>query len=161
MATPKGTRTVKFAVNETDSVHVYSDKKEIWLQLRRDYPTEKSIGTTSFKAALSVTPMQAIAIAGELLTVAAGSAAEKKAKEESNVKKDTIVFPENHGKQWSPEEDKQLVSRFHSQLTIEEIAKKHKRGVGGIQARLTKLGKLQPDQNIITINTEQDSHLNG
>jgi hypothetical protein len=35
MATPKGMRAVRLPVNGTDAVHVYSDDKRIWLQLRR------------------------------------------------------------------------------------------------------------------------------
>jgi hypothetical protein len=54
------------------------------------------------------------------------------------------VVPENHGKPWTPEEDKQLLSRFHSQVAIEEIARKHKRGVGGVHSRLVKHGKVVP-----------------
>jgi hypothetical protein len=63
-------RFVPFGVNATDAVHVYSDGQRIWLQLRRDVPTIQDIGRPSFKAALTLTPQQAIAIAGELLTAA-------------------------------------------------------------------------------------------
>lgn len=55
-------------------------------------------------------------------------------------------FPANHGKPWTSEEDKMLVDAFDAQATIPEIAKAHQRGVGGIQNRLTKLGRLSPDQ---------------
>jgi hypothetical protein len=63
-------RFIPFSVGDTDAVHVYSDAHRIWLQLRRDVPTDSDIGNASFKVALSLTPDQAIAIAGELLTAA-------------------------------------------------------------------------------------------
>lgn len=144
MATPKGTRAVKVSISATDSVHVYSDEHRIWLQLRRDYPTESKIEATSFKAAVIITAKQALAIAGELLTAAS---AENVAPNNSFVSEEhsAAASPKNHGKQWTPEEDRQLISRYDSKLKIEEIAKKHKRGIGGIQSRLTKLGKVVPE----------------
>jgi hypothetical protein len=63
-------RFVPFAVSGTDAVQIYSDAQRIFLQLRRDVPTEHDIARPSFKVALSLTPEQAIAIAGELLTAA-------------------------------------------------------------------------------------------
>lgn len=54
--------------------------------------------------------------------------------------------PANHGKPWTPAEDKMLVDAFDAQTTIPELAKAHQRGVGGVQNRLTKLGKLTADQ---------------
>lgn len=63
-------RAVQFATAGSAAVHIYSDPQHIWLQLRRDVPTEQAIGTPSFKVALNLTPQQAIAIAGELLTAA-------------------------------------------------------------------------------------------
>ena len=54
--------------------------------------------------------------------------------------------PANHGKPWTPEEDKRLADAFDAQTTIPELAKAHQRGVGGIQNRLTKLGRLTADQ---------------
>jgi hypothetical protein len=71
MPAPKGMRFVPFAIGNTDAVHVYSgDNQQILLQLRRNISTETSIAKASFKVALSLTPDQAIAIAGELLTAA-------------------------------------------------------------------------------------------
>jgi hypothetical protein len=70
MPAPKGMRTGSFKIGNTDAVHIYSDAQRIWLQLRRDVPTDHDIGKPSFKVALSLTPEQAIAIAGELLTAA-------------------------------------------------------------------------------------------
>ena len=59
-----------FTINGTDAVHIYSDAQHMWIQLRRDVPTEQAIARPSFKVALGLTPEQAIAIATELLTVA-------------------------------------------------------------------------------------------
>lgn len=70
MAAPKGMRFVPFAIGETIAVHVYSDPKHIFLQLRRDVPTEESITKPSFKVALPLTPEQAVDIAAELLAAA-------------------------------------------------------------------------------------------
>jgi hypothetical protein len=70
MATPKGMRAVKLPVNGTDAVHVYSDDQRIWLQLRRNVPTEREIGRPSFKAALCLTPETASKLGLELLNVA-------------------------------------------------------------------------------------------
>ena len=54
--------------------------------------------------------------------------------------------PANHGKPWTTAEDKQLTDAFDAQTSIPELATTHKRGVGGVQSRLTKLGKLAPEQ---------------
>jgi hypothetical protein len=70
MATPKGMRAVQLPVNGTDAIHVYSDDQQIWLQLRRDVPTEHDIGRSSFKAALRLTPGTAHKLGLELLNIA-------------------------------------------------------------------------------------------
>jgi hypothetical protein len=70
MATPKGMRAVRLPVNGTDAVHVYSDDRRIWLQLRRKIPTEREIGSPSFKAALCLTPGTAHKLGAELLKIA-------------------------------------------------------------------------------------------
>lgn len=70
MATPKGFRSVRFAAEAGDAVHVFSGRGNIILQLRREVRTEHDPTATSFKAAVTLTPVQALAIAGELLTAA-------------------------------------------------------------------------------------------
>ncbi len=70
MATPKGLRATQFEVNATDAVHVYSDDDHIWLQLRRDVPTEQDIGRPTFKVALCLQPGTAHKLALELLNIA-------------------------------------------------------------------------------------------
>lgn len=49
---------------------------------------------------------------------------------------------ENSGKRWAKEEDDLLTGEFDDGLSLEEIALKHKRSVGGIIARLTALDLL-------------------
>jgi hypothetical protein len=48
----------------------------------------------------------------------------------------------NAGKSWESAEDDQLKAAFDSGMTISELAQKHKRTIGAIQARLIRLGKL-------------------
>ena len=108
MPAPKGMRAVPFALNATDAVHVYSDAQRIWLQLRRDIPTQQDIGKPSFKTALSLTPAQAIALAGELLTAAThhqnSPATPKPAQTNSNAKQ-----PQPKPKQQPPAPKKQQI----------------------------------------------------
>ena len=80
MATPKGKRAVQFPVNANDAVHVYSDDEHIWLQLRREVPTEQDIGRPSFKVALCLQPGTAHKLALELMNVADRNKEKQKAK---------------------------------------------------------------------------------
>lgn len=80
MATPKGMRAVQLPVNATDAVHVYSDDQHIWLQLRRDVPTDQDIGRCSFKTALCLTPGTAHKLGLELLNLAERNKEKQKAK---------------------------------------------------------------------------------
>jgi hypothetical protein len=57
MATPEGTRAQRFPLKSGDAVHIYSNAQAITRQLRREVPV--------------LSPSDAIAIAGELLTTAA------------------------------------------------------------------------------------------
>ena len=54
--------------------------------------------------------------------------------------------PANQGKPWTPEEEQRLIDGFDAQVSIPELAKAHQRGLGGVQGRLTKLGKMAADQ---------------
>jgi len=56
---------------------VSENPQAITLQLRHEVPTEVDIAATSFKASVVLTPADALAIAGELLTVAAVQARSK------------------------------------------------------------------------------------
>ena len=71
MATPKGTRAQRFLLKSGDALHVFSNAQAITLQLRRKVPTEVDPAATSFKASVVLTPADALAVAGELLTAAA------------------------------------------------------------------------------------------
>jgi hypothetical protein len=71
MTTPKGTRSQRFLLKSGDAVHIYSNTQAITLQLRREVPSEVDVAATSFKTAVVLTPADALAIAGELLTSAA------------------------------------------------------------------------------------------
>lgn len=70
MATPQGMRLATFAVNTTDDVHVYSDDHHIWLQLRRNVPTEQDIGRPSFKVAMNLNVGIAEKLGHELISLA-------------------------------------------------------------------------------------------
>jgi len=63
-------RAVQFAVNASDFIHVYSDDNHIWIQLRRDVPTEQDIGRSSFKVALCIQPGTAQKLGLELMNIA-------------------------------------------------------------------------------------------
>ena len=54
-----------------DALHIYSNTQAITPQLRREVPTEVDVAATSFKASVVLTPEDALAVAGELLTAAA------------------------------------------------------------------------------------------
>lgn len=71
MTTPKGTRAKPICLVSGDAVHVYSNATEIVLQLRRSVATVDDMKGTSFKVGVVLSPPEALALAGELLTVAA------------------------------------------------------------------------------------------
>jgi hypothetical protein len=50
---------------------MFNSAQAITLQLRREVPTEVDVAATSFKASVVLTPADALAVAGELLTAAA------------------------------------------------------------------------------------------
>ena len=51
-------------------------------------------------------------------------------------------LPDNAGKPWSDEEDKQVEDEYKSGMTVTEISKLHLRTRGAIQSRLLKLGLI-------------------
>ena len=79
VATPKGMRSQQFPVNASDFIHVYSDANHIWIQLRRDVPTEQDIARASFKVALCMQPGTAEKLGLELMNIAAKNKARAKA----------------------------------------------------------------------------------
>jgi hypothetical protein len=80
MATPKGMRASQFPINGSDAIHVYSDANHIWIQLRRDVPTEQDIGRSSFKAAMCMQPGTAHKLGLELMNIAEKNKQRMKAK---------------------------------------------------------------------------------
>jgi len=52
-------------------------------------------------------------------------------------------LPEGAGKPWTQDEDDQLALEFHSNISISELAKLHRRTAGAISARLVKIGLMQ------------------
>jgi hypothetical protein len=71
MATPKGTRAQRIPTKSGEAVHIYSNPNQIVLQLRKEVATELDFSAASFKVAVTLTPAEALSVAGELLTVAA------------------------------------------------------------------------------------------
>ena len=54
----------------------------------------------------------------------------------------TDLHSENKGVSWTEKEEKQLAEEYESETPMREIAEKHKRSIGGIRARLQKLGLI-------------------
>lgn len=86
MATPKGMRAQQFPINASDAIHIYSDESHIWLQLRRDVPTEQDIGRSSFKVALCIQPGTAHKLGLELMNIAEKTKEKLKAKAAAGAK---------------------------------------------------------------------------
>jgi hypothetical protein len=53
------------------------------------------------------------------------------------------ALPENAGRSWSAEEDKDLLAMFDSGLPVKDISAKHARTHGAITARLVRLGRIK------------------
>jgi hypothetical protein len=79
-------RAQQFPVNASDVIHVYSDDSHIWLQIRRDVPTEQDIGRSSFKVALCLQPGTAHNLGLELMNVAERNKEKLKAKATASAK---------------------------------------------------------------------------
>ena len=56
--------------------------------------------------------------------------------------------PANSGKPWSDEEDRALAAGFDSGKKIPDLATGHGRSRFAIEARLAKLGKIEPPANL-------------
>ncbi|HET9662867.1 MAG TPA: hypothetical protein VFP00_01470 [Burkholderiales bacterium] len=54
------------------------------------------------------------------------------------------AVPGNTGLRWTPEEEERLAAAFDAGRTVDELARAHNRTRAGIEARLVKLGKLDP-----------------
>jgi hypothetical protein len=57
-------------------------------------------------------------------------------------------LPGNAGKPWTDEEDRRLLAEFDAGRTPVEIAQLHARTLAGIQARLERHGRLQPQLGV-------------
>ncbi len=53
-------------------------------------------------------------------------------------------MPENAGKQWTDEDDRQLLGGFDNGVKIPDLARKFKRTIASIEARLETHGKIEP-----------------
>ena len=56
--------------------------------------------------------------------------------------------PSNSGKPWSEDEDKALAAAFDAGGKIPELATQHQRSRFAIEARLAKLGRIEPPANL-------------
>lgn len=56
------------------------------------------------------------------------------------------ALPRNAGKPWSAEEDQRLLAAFDAGQRMEELLAAHERTRAGIEARLVKHGRLEPEQ---------------
>ena len=79
-------RAQPFPVNASDAIHLYSDDNHIWLQIRRNVPTEQDIGRSSFKVALCLQPGTAEKLGLELMNIAARNKEKLKAKSAAGAK---------------------------------------------------------------------------
>jgi hypothetical protein len=57
----------------------------------------------------------------------------------------TTEKPLNQSKPWTAAEERQLLEGFDSKVAIPDLAKALNRGIGGVQRKLIKLGKLAED----------------
>lgn len=56
--------------------------------------------------------------------------------------------PSNAGKPWTADEDERLLDGFDAGRSLVELAQAHARTAAGIQARLEKHGRLQPQPGL-------------
>jgi hypothetical protein len=55
-------------------------------------------------------------------------------------------LPRNAGKPWSADEDERLLTAFDAGAGVDSLVAAHERTRAGIEARLVKHGRLEPDQ---------------
>jgi hypothetical protein len=56
------------------------------------------------------------------------------------------ALPRNAGKPWSHEEDERLLQAYDGGVTVDALTARHERTRAGIEARLVKHGRLEPEQ---------------
>lgn len=57
-------------------------------------------------------------------------------------------LPDNVGRPWAPEEEQTLVTAFQSGESLADIARRHRRTLRAIEARLERLGLLAAEQRV-------------
>jgi hypothetical protein len=72
-------RLTQYPLNASDAIHLYSNDNHVWIQLRRNVPTEQDIGGSSFKVAFCVQPGTAHKMGLELMNLAEKAKAKAKA----------------------------------------------------------------------------------
>lgn len=63
--------------------------------------------------------------------------------ESLKVMKKKRKLPDGAGKRWEAEEDNKLTLEYHSNVSIQEMAKIHQRTTGAISSRLVRLGLME------------------
>ena len=53
----------------------------------------------------------------------------------------TVAQAVNAGRSWRPDEEQQLLEEYDAGLPVEQIARRHGRTAGAIEARLSELGQ--------------------
>jgi hypothetical protein len=61
----------------------------------------------------------------------------------SKARQSRARLPANAGKPWTEQEDRELLERFDTGLSVPQLAQAHDRTLAGIQARLERHGRLQ------------------
>ena len=69
---------------------------------------------------------------------------EREVRRERALQRSRLSLPSNTGKSWTDDEDRSLIQRFRTGASITDMATLHARTPGSIQARLEKLGQMQP-----------------
>jgi hypothetical protein len=59
------------------------------------------------------------------------------------------VVSARQGKAWSAEEDRQLYDGFVQGQSVDVLASAHRRSVGGIRARLGRIGLIDPNGEVV------------
>jgi hypothetical protein len=70
MADTKGTRRHIIPLTKEEQIHVFSTNEDLYLQLRRKAEGEEQIREPSFKVAVRLSPIDALDLAAELMSIA-------------------------------------------------------------------------------------------
>ncbi|RXZ42773.1 hypothetical protein [Crenobacter cavernae] len=61
------------------------------------------------------------------------------------------VQPDNAGKSWSDDEDRQLLSAFDDGASVKELSTRHGRTAGAIESRLLRHGRVKEDDGVYRV----------